>query len=63
MITYYCYTAEEALKKAKQAGKRPGYLYGGIKLKSGKRGFAIYQEGKIIEQYLIIGTNQRRFTY
>ena len=55
MTTYYCHTLEEALKRAKKAGKRPGYWYGGIVLKSGKKGFAIYREGKVIEQYSVIG--------
>ena len=54
MTTYYCHTLEEALKQAKKAGKRPGCFYGGITLKSGKRGFAIYREGKVIEQYSFI---------
>ena len=55
MTTYYCHTLEDALKRAKKAGKRPGCFYGGITLKSGKRGFAIYREGKVIEQYSVIG--------
>ena len=55
MTTYYCHTLEEALKRAKAAGKRPGYWYGGITLKSGKKGFAIYKEGKVIVQYSVIG--------
>lgn len=55
MTTYYCHSLEEALKKAKIAGKRPGCFYGGIVLKSGKRGFAIYKEGKVVEQYSVIG--------
>ena len=55
MTTYYCPNIEEALKRAKKAGKRPGYWYGGIVLKSGKKGFAIYREGKVIEQYSVIG--------
>ncbi len=55
MITYYCYSLEEALKRAKIAGKRPGCFYGGITLKSGKRGFAVYREGKVVEQYSVIG--------
>ena len=55
MTTYYCHTLEEALKRAKQAGKRPGCHFGGIVLKSGKRGFAIYREGIVIEQYSVIG--------
>ena len=55
MTTYYCHTIEEALKRAKKAGKRSGCWYGGITLKSGKKGFAIYREGKVIEQYTFIG--------
>ena len=55
MTTFYCHTLEEALKRAKKAGKRPGYWYGGIVLKSGKRGFAIYKKGKVVEQYTVIG--------
>ena len=54
MTTYFCYTLEEALRRAKAAGKRPGCHFGGIVLKSGKRGFAIYKEGKVIEQYSAI---------
>ena len=54
MTTYYCYALEEALRRAKAAGKRPGCHFGGIVLKSGKRGFAIYKEGKVIEQYSVI---------
>ena len=37
------------------AGKRPGCRYCGIILKNGKRGFAIYKEGVVIEQYSVIG--------
>jgi hypothetical protein len=55
MTTYYCHTLKEALKRAKAAGKRPGCRYCGIVLKNGKRGFAIYKEGVVIEQYSIIG--------
>ena len=55
MTTYYCHSIEEALRRAKQAGKRPSCFYGGITLKSGKKGFAIYREGKVIEQYSVIG--------
>ena len=55
MTTYYCHTLEEALKRAKKAGKRPGYWYGGIVLKSGRRGFAVYKDGKVVEQYTAIG--------
>jgi hypothetical protein len=55
MTTYYCHTLEEALRRAKIAGKRPGCHFGGIVLKSGKKGFAIYREGKVVEQYSVIG--------
>jgi len=55
MTTYYCPSIEEALKRAKKAGKRPGCFFGGIVLKSGKRGFAIYFEGKVVEQYSVMG--------
>ena len=55
MTTYYCLSIEEALRRAKAAGKKPGCFYGGIVLKSGKRGFAIYREGKVIEQYSVMG--------
>lgn len=55
MTTYYYRTLEEALMKAKAAGKRPGCWYGGIVLRSGRKGFAIYKEGKSIEQYTAKG--------
>ena len=55
ITTYYCLSLEEALKRAKIAGKRPGCRYCGIVLKNGKRGFAIYKDGEVIEQYSIIG--------
>ena len=55
MTTYYFKTLEEALKKAKAAGKKPGCHYGGIVLKSGRRGFAVYKDGKIQEQYSVMG--------
>jgi hypothetical protein len=51
MTTYYCTSLEEALRRAKAAGKKPGCYYGGITLPSGKRGFAVYKDGKAIEQY------------
>ena len=48
MTTYYCTTIEEALRRAKNAGKRPGCFYGGITLRSGRRGLAVYRGGKVI---------------
>ena len=55
MTTYYYKTLEEALKKAKAAGKRPGCWYGGIVLRSGRRAFAVYRDGKVVEQYSVMG--------
>ena len=55
MTTYYCHSIEEALRRAKKAGKRPGCYFGGIILRSGKKGFAIYREGKVVEQYTFGG--------
>lgn len=46
MFTYYCHTLEEALKRAKVAGKRPGCWYGGIVLRSGKKGLQSVGKGK-----------------
>ena len=54
MVTYYCYSSEEALRRAKIAGKKPGCYFGGIILKSGRKGFAIYREGKVVEMYSVI---------
>ena len=57
MTTYYYKTLGEALKRAKAAGKRPGCWYGGIILRSGRRGFAVYRDGKVLEQYSVMGTS------
>ena len=54
MVTYYCISFEEALRRAKNAGKQPGCYYGGITLRSGKKGFAVYREGKVIERYSVM---------
>ena len=51
MVTYYCISLEEALRWAKLAGKQPGCYYGGITPRSGKKGFAVFREGKVIKQY------------
>ena len=51
MTTYYCSTIEDALKRAKAAGKKPGCHFGGIVLPSGRRGFAVYKDGKVVERY------------
>ena len=57
MTTYYCTTIEEALRRVKRAVKvaYPGCYFGGITLRSGKRGFAIIREGKVVEQYTALG--------
>ena len=55
MKTYYCLSLQEALRRAKIAGRKPGCYYGGISLPSGRKGFAIYKEGKVIEQYSYCG--------
>lgn len=54
MITYYFRNPEEALKRAKAACKRPGYWYGGITFPSGKKGWAIYKGGTVVEQYAVM---------
>ena len=51
MITHYWQTLEDALKKAKQAGKQPGCEFWGITV-SGKKGFAVYKNGTLVERYL-----------
>ena len=52
--------ADEALRRAKIAGKQPGCYYGGITLRSGKKGFAVYREGKVVEQYFVLNKNAHR---
>jgi hypothetical protein len=54
VVTFYFKDPEEALKRAKVAGKQPGCWYGGITLRSGKRGWAIYKDGKVVEQYAVM---------
>ena len=57
MTTYYCPNMEGVLRRVKRAVKvaYPGCYFGGITLRSGRRGFAIYREGKVVEQYTAIG--------
>ena len=55
MTTYYCPNMEEALRRAKKAGREPGCYFGGITLKSGRRGFAVYRDGKVVAQYTAMG--------
>lgn len=57
VITYYFKNPEDALKRAKAAGKQPGCWYGGITLRSGKKGWAIYKDGKIVEQYAVMNNS------
>lgn len=54
MTTFYFKNPEEALKRAKAAGKQPGCWWGGITLPSGKHGWAIYKGSKVVEQYAIM---------
>ena len=54
MVTYYFKNPEEALKRAKAVGKQPDCWYGGITLRSGKKGWAIYKDGKIVGQYAVM---------
>ena len=58
MTTYYFRDADEMLRRAKAAGRQPGCHYGGIVLRSGKRGFAIYRDGKVLEQYALMGNGK-----
>ena len=58
MTTYYCISIEEALKRAREAGKQKDCYFGGITLPSGKRGFAVYRDGKVIERYSYISDQQ-----
>ena len=51
MVTYYCTSLEEALRQAKKAGKQPGCYFGGITFPNGRRGFAVYRDGKVIVRY------------
>ena len=52
MITHYCRSLEDALKKAKLAAKESGYDYWGITLPNGKRGFAVHKNGNLVERYI-----------
>lgn len=61
MVIYYCISLEEALRRAKIAGKKPGCYYGGITLPNGKKGFAIYCAGKVIEKYTVMGKGLEHF--
>ena len=54
MTTYYFKNPEDALKRAKAAGRRPGCWFGGIVLQNGKRGWAIYRDGKVVERYAVL---------
>lgn len=54
VVTYYYKNPEEALRRAKVAGRQPGCWWGGITLPSGKKGWAIYKAGKVVEQYAVM---------
>ena len=34
--------------------QQPGWYFSGITLKSGRNGFAVYREGKVVERYSVI---------
>jgi len=53
IITHYCRTQEDALKQAKQAVKQPGCEFWGITV-SGKKGFAVYRNGFLVERIISI---------
>ena len=55
MVTYYCKSLEGALCRAKEAAKRSGCYFGGITLKSGKRGFGVYRDGRRIQLFVKSG--------
>ena len=50
---------EEALRRAKKAGREPGCYFGGITLRSGRRGFAVYRDGKVVAQFIPILLGRR----
>lgn len=52
IITHYCRTQEDALKRAKQVAKQPGYDFRGITLPDGRRGFEVYKNGNLVERYV-----------
>ena len=56
MTTYYYSTIEEALRRVKKAVKElyPGSYFGGITIQSGRRGFAVYCNGRIMAKYMAI---------
>ncbi len=60
LTTYYFNDPEEALRRAKAAGKRPGRYFGGITLPSGKHGFAVYEGSKIVEQFVVSALRKER---
>jgi hypothetical protein len=44
-------------RRAKAADKSPGRNFGGITLPSGKRAFAVYEGGKVVERYAVKNHN------
>jgi len=54
LTTYNFNDPEESLRRATAAGRRPSHYFGGITLPSGKRGFAVYKDGKIVTQYAVM---------
>ena len=54
MTMYYFRLSEMALKQAKAVGKKNSCWRSGITLPSGKKGWAIYKNGKVVEQYAVM---------
>ena len=58
IITHYCRILKDTLKKTKQAGKQPGCYYGGITLPNGKKEFAVYKNGRLVERYMTMAVSR-----
>lgn len=54
MTTYYFKKKEDALRKAKQAGKKPNTTFNGMTMPDGRIGFDVYRKGTLVERYLVI---------
>lgn len=58
MVTHYCASLDEALRRARKAAHVSGRYYGGIMLPSGRRGFAVYEGVKVLEQYSYVSARE-----
>ena len=59
MTTYYFKKQEDALRKAKQAGKQPNATFNGMTMPDGRKGFDVYRKGTLVERYLVIKPKKR----